>query len=139
MKRSLRLWLAIGLVAGFPVVAGGDSDIFAATPPMGWNSWHAFRCDVNEERIRETADAMVANGMKDAGYQYIVVDDCWQGSRDAEGNIVADAERFPSGIAALADYVHSKGLKFGLYSDAGTHTCKKRPGSRGFEEKDARQ
>ena len=139
MKRSLRLGLAGFLMGGFAVMAGAESDIVAPTPPMGWNSWHAFRCDVNEERIRETADAMVANGMKDAGYQYIVVDDCWQASRDAEGNIVPDGERFPSGIAALAAYVHSKGLKFGLYSDAGTHTCKKRPGSRGFEEKDARQ
>ena len=80
-----------------------------------------------------------AAGMKDAGYQYVVIDDCWQVSRDADGNIVADPQRFPSGIKALADYVHSQGLKFGIYSDAGTGTCAGRPGSRGYEFQDARQ
>ncbi|KQV59540.1 alpha-galactosidase [Pelomonas sp. Root1217] len=89
--------------------------------------------------IRQQADAMAASGMKDAGYQYIVIDDCWQKSRDADGNIQADPERFPSGIKALADYVHSKGLKFGLYSDAGSLTCGGRPGSAGHEFQDARQ
>ena len=111
----------------------------ALTPPMGWNSWNKFGCDVNENLIREMADAMVSSGMKDAGYQYIVIDDCWQVSRDDEGNIIPDPERFPSGMKALADYVHSKGLKFGLYSDAGRMTCQKRPGSRGYEFQDARQ
>ena len=106
---------------------------------MGWNSWNKFACNVSEQLIKETADALVETGMKDAGYEYLVIDDCWQISRDAEGNIVADTKRFPSGMRALADYVHSKGLKFGLYSDAGTLTCQKRPGSKGFEQKDARQ
>jgi alpha-galactosidase len=110
----------------------------AVTPPMGWNSWNKFACDINERLIRETADAMVSSGMKDAGYQYIVIDDCWQVSRDMQGNIVADPTRFPSGIKALADYVHSKGLKFGLYSDAGSKTCQGRPGGRGYEFQDAR-
>jgi alpha-galactosidase len=114
-------------------------DDLAKTPPMGWNSWNKFACNVSETLIKETSDAMVATGMKDAGYQYVVIDDCWQVSRDAQGNIVPDPVRFPSGMKALADYVHSKGLKFGLYSDAGTATCQKRPGSRGFEEKDATQ
>ena len=82
---------------------------------------------------------MISNGMKDAGYQYVNLDDCWQTSRDADGNIVADATRFPSGIKALADYIHSKGLKFGLYSDAGVLTCAKRPGSIGHEYQDALQ
>jgi alpha-galactosidase len=82
---------------------------------------------------------VVSSGMKDAGYQYVVIDDCWQVSRDGEGNIVADAKRFPNGIKAVADYVHSKGLKFGIYSDAGTGTCQNRPGSRGYEFQDARQ
>jgi alpha-galactosidase len=95
----------------------------AKTPPMGWNSWNKFGCNINEDLIKEIADAMVKNGMKDAGYEYIVIDDCWQIARDKQGNIIADPERFPSGIKALADYVHSKGLKFGLYSDAGTYTC----------------
>ncbi len=109
----------------------------ALTPPMGWNSWNKFGCDVDEKMIREIADAMVSSGMKDAGYQYIVIDDCWHGERDALGFIQADPERFPSGIKALADYVHSKGLKFGIYSDAGWKTCAGRPGSRGHEYQDA--
>jgi alpha-galactosidase len=113
-------------------------DGLAMTPPMGWNSWNKFACDVSEQLIRETADAMVASGMKDAGYQYVVIDDCWQVSRDSLGNVIADPERFPSGIKALADYVHAKGLKFGLYSDAGMKTCQGRPGGRGYEFQDAR-
>lgn len=111
----------------------------APTPPMGWNSWNKFACNVSEHLIRQQADAMAASGMKDAGYRYIVIDDCWQKSRDADGNIQADPERFPSGMKALADYVHSKGLKFGLYSDAGSLTCGGRPGSAGHEFQDARQ
>jgi alpha-galactosidase len=110
----------------------------ARTPPMGWNSWNKFACNVTEGAVRGVADAMVKSGMKDAGYQYVVIDDCWQASRDAEGNIQADATRFPSGIKSLADYVHSLGLKFGIYSDAGRKTCGGRPGSRGYEFQDAR-
>ena len=93
------------------------------TPPMGWNSWNKFGCNVSEKLIMETADAMVQNGLRDAGYEYVVIDDCWQVGRDENGNIIADPERFPNGMKALADYVHSLGLKFGLYSCAGTHTC----------------
>jgi len=114
------------------------SDALAPTPPMGWNSWNKFACDVSEQLIRETADAMVASGMKDAGYQYVVIDDCWQVGRDSVGNILVDAERFPSGMKALADYLHARGFKFGVYSDAGTKTCQGRPGSRGYEYQDAR-
>ncbi len=106
---------------------------------MGWNSWNKFGCNVSEKLIEGAADALVKSGMKDAGYQYIVIDDCWQVSRDEQGNIVPDAKRFPSGIKPVADYVHSKGLKFGIYSDAGTGTCQNRPGSRGYEFQDARQ
>ncbi len=109
----------------------------AMTPPMGWNSWNKFACNVSEQLIRETADAMVSSGMKDAGYEYIVIDDCWQVSRDSLGFIVADPTRFPSGIKALADYVHSKGLKFGIYSCAGDKTCGGRPAGRGHEYQDA--
>jgi len=109
----------------------------ALTPPMGWNSWNHFQCNINEKVIRDTADAMVASGMRDAGYQYVVIDDCWHGARDADGFITADPQRFPSGIKALADYVHSKGLKFGIYSDAGRLTCGGRPGSEGHEYQDA--
>jgi|UniRef100_UPI0035C94896 alpha-galactosidase len=111
----------------------------AQTPPMGWNSWNKFACKVDETTIRATADAIAANGMRQAGYQYVVIDDCWHGIRDADGFIGQDAKRFPSGIKALADYVHSKGLKFGIYSDAGAKTCGGRPGSQGHEYQDALQ
>jgi alpha-galactosidase len=94
---------------------------------------------VSEDLIKSVADAMASNGMKDAGYQYVVIDDCWQVSRDENGFIVADPQRFPSGMKALADDIHSKGLKFGLYSDAGTKTCAGRPGSQGHEHQDALQ
>ncbi len=110
----------------------------APTPPMGWNSWNKFHCDVSDKLIRETADAMVGTGMKAAGYQYVNIDDCWQVSRDAQGTIVADPDRFPAGIKGLADYVHSKGLKLGVYTDAGTLTCQKRPGSLNHEVQDAK-
>jgi len=125
------------LLLAAPLAALDDG--LARTPPMGWNSWNKFGCNVSEDLIKSMADAMVSSGMKDAGYQYIVIDDCWQISRDKEGNIIPDPQRFPSGMKALADYVHSKGLKFGIYSDAGTATCQKRPGSRGYEFQDARQ
>jgi alpha-galactosidase len=110
----------------------------ARTPPMGWNSWNHFGCNVSEKLIEEEADAIAASGMRDAGYRYVVIDDCWQVARDAAGVIVADSARFPHGIKALADYVHAKGLKFGIYTDAGTRTCQKRPGTLGHEEQDAR-
>ena len=109
----------------------------AKTPPMGWNSWNKFGCDVSEQLVRETADAMVRTGMRDAGYQYVNVDDCWHGARDSLGFVHEDARRFPSGMKALADYVHARGLKFGIYSDAGSKTCGGRPGSRGHEYQDA--
>ena len=109
----------------------------ALTPPMGWNSWNKFGCNVDEKLIRETADGLVSSGMKDSGYQYLVIDDCWHGERDKQGFIQPDAKRFPSGMKALGDYIHSKGLKFGIYSDAGSKTCGGRPGSRGHEYQDA--
>ncbi|MGE5812642.1 MAG: glycoside hydrolase family 27 protein [Ignavibacteria bacterium] len=111
----------------------------ALTPPMGWNSWNHFACEINEKLIRETADAMVSTGMKDAGYLYINIDDCWHGERDSLGFIHPDSSRFPSGMKALSDYIHSKGLKFGIYSDAGWKTCGGKPGSRGYEYQDALQ
>lgn len=109
----------------------------AKTPPMGWNSWNKFACDVNEDLIKQVADAMVTSGMKDAGYVYINIDDCWHGKRDSLGFIHPDPQRFPSGMKALADYIHSKGLKIGIYSDAGSQTCGGRPGARGHEYQDA--
>lgn len=109
----------------------------AQTPPMGWNSWNKFACNVNEQMIREIADALVSTGMKDAGYTYINIDDCWHGDRDSLGFIHPDPKRFPAGMKALADYIHSKGLRLGIYSDAGSQTCGGRPGSRGYEFQDA--
>lgn len=109
----------------------------APTPPMGWNTWNYFSCEVSEDLIKEAADAMLSSGMKDAGYVYINIDDCWHDKRDSLGFIHPDPERFPSGMKAVADYVHSKGLKLGIYSDAGWKTCAGRPGSRGYEYQDA--
>jgi len=110
--------------------------ILAATPPMGWNSWNLFACDIDEDLIKGIADAMVDSGMADVGYEYVNLDDCWQVDRGDDGVIVADPERFPSGIAALADYVHERGLKLGIYTCAGELTCEDRPGSLGFEGHD---
>ncbi len=111
----------------------------ALTPPMGWNSWNNFGCRISAKLIMEMADAMVTSGMRDAGYEYIVIDDCWQVGRDSVGNIVVDPEHFPDGMKPVADYVHSLGLKFGIYSCAGSKTCQGRPGSRGYQFQDARQ
>lgn len=110
------------------------------TPPMGWNSWNHFGCNIQEKLIRETADAMVSSGLAALGYQYINLDDCWaELNRDSKGNLVPKASTFPAGIKAVADYVHAKGLKLGIYSDAGTQTCSKTmPGSLGHEEQDAK-
>lgn len=135
-RRALILFIVAAIA---PIVSRAANNKLALTPPMGWNSWNKFGCDVSETLIKSMADAMVSSGMRDAGYQYVIIDDCWQVRRDAQGNIVADAKRFPSGIRALADYVHAQGLKFGIYSDAGTETCGGRPGSRGHEYQDAAQ
>lgn len=110
------------------------------TPPMGWNSWNHFNCNIDEKLIRATADAMVSTGLSAVGYKYINLDDCWaEQNRDSKGNLVPKASTFPSGIKALADYVHSKGLKLGIYGDAGTMTCSQTmPGSLGYEEQDAK-
>ncbi|KAG0564057.1 hypothetical protein M758_8G074400 [Ceratodon purpureus] len=110
----------------------------AATPPMGWNSWNHFACSVNEAVIFETADALVSTGLAAKGYNYVNLDDCWAAlHRDNQGNLQARTATFPSGIKALADYVHSKGLKLGIYSDAGYYTCASQPGSLGYEVQDA--
>lgn len=109
------------------------------TPPLGWNSWNAYGCNINEKIIRKAADLLVSTGLADAGYSYINVDDCWQRVRDpTSGNIIADLINFPSGIKALVDYVHSKGLLFGIYSNASAQTCNNRPGSFGNEVNDAK-
>ena len=140
-RQQSRILNATRLMIGLLMVVNchAQQGTLASTPPMGWNSWNKFACDVSEKLIRSIADAMVTSGLKAAGYEYVVIDDCWQNDRDSNGNIRADPERFPSGIKALADYVHARGLKLGIYSDAGTKTCQGRPGSRGYEFQDARQ
>lgn len=135
---SYSVFFALGClvthVAGTPY----NSEL-ARTPPMGWNSWNHFGCNVNESIIRETAEAFISTGLSKLGYKYINIDDCWaELQRDRDGKLVPRASTFPFGIKALADYVHEKGLKLGIYSDAGQYTCQKQPGSLGFEEEDAR-
>lgn len=147
-SRFLRLWagliaclcvctIALPAAASDPLGFTAPKPNIAATPPMGWNSWNHFGCDINEAKVRAAADAMASSGLKAVGYQYIIIDDCWQKDRDAAGFIRADPDKFPSGIKALADYVHARGLKFGIYSDAGSKTCGGRPGSAGHEYQDA--
>ncbi|KAI8008551.1 Alpha-galactosidase 3 [Camellia lanceoleosa] len=110
----------------------------ALTPQMGWNSWNFFACNINETVIKETADALVSTGLADLGYVYVNIDDCWSAlKRNSEDQLVPDPKTFPSGIKALADYVHEKGLKLGIYSDAGVFTCEVRPGSIYHENDDA--
>ena len=145
MKLRSALTLAAAALALVAAPRAGRAQVrrlddgLARTPPMGFNTWNKFGCNVSEDLIRGIADAMAASGMRDAGYQYVVIDDCWQVARDsATGRIVPDAQRFPNGMRALADYVHSRGLKFGLYTDAGRRTCEGRPGSYRSYELDAR-
>ncbi|XP_072976214.1 alpha-galactosidase 3-like [Typha angustifolia] len=110
----------------------------ALTPQMGWNSWNFFACDINETVIKETADALISTGLADLGYDYVNIDDCWSFlTRNVKGQLVPDPKTFPSGIKALAEYVHEKGLKLGIYSDAGVFTCQVRPGSLYHEDADA--
>ena len=127
----------------FLAAAAARADKFeglALTPPMGWNTWNTFAGDCNEALVRETADAMVANGMRDAGYVNIVVDDCWaKKERDQDGQLVPDPQKFPSGMKALGDYLHAHGFKFGMYGCAGKTTCGGYPGGHGHEFQDARQ
>jgi alpha-galactosidase len=139
----MRLLLAVALLT--PTVLSAQSIPSApsalsvlSVPPMGWNSWNKFACDINEKLIRETADAMVKSGMRDAGYIYVNIDDCWMApQRDANGRLQPDPKRFPHGIKALADYVHSIGMKLGIYSSAGTKTCQGLPASLDHETGDA--
>jgi alpha-galactosidase len=132
--------IVFALFLGFSILVFGKSNAqLALTPPMGWNSWNCFHQKIDEKQIMEIADAMLTSGLKDAGYIYLNLDDCWMSKkRDENGRLQSDSVRFPSGMKALADYVHSKGLKFGIYTAAGTCTCAKGdfPGSWGNEELD---
>ena len=125
--------------AGVAAVVAQKFTGLAPTPPMGWNTWNTFHNHINETLIKETADIIVSSGMRDAGYTYVVIDDTWSlRERDADGSLVPDPQKFPSGMKALADYVHGKGLKLGIYSCAGEKTCGGYPGSWGHEFQDAR-
>jgi alpha-galactosidase len=146
VTRSAALWAALALalptapVAALalapPALALGNG--LAPTPPMGWNDWNAYGCNVSEQLVEQTALAMHNDGMQAAGYQYVNIDDCWMSSsRAAGGSLAANPAKFPDGIAAVASYVHSLGLKLGIYEDAGTATCAGFPGSYGHEQQDA--
>ncbi|GAA1805405.1 ricin-type beta-trefoil lectin domain protein [Luedemannella flava] len=155
MKRITKFatWAAVAVLAAggavalnLPSAQALDNGV-GRTPPMGWNSWNTFGCNINESLIRGMADAMVNSGMRDAGYQYVVVDDCWMNpNRDSSGNLQGDPSRFPSGMKALGDYIHSKGLKFGIYQAPLDKTCAQyfgsyagATGSLNREAQDARQ
>lgn len=149
LKGCALLWMCVGLsyqsvaqtdeAAPVKVSTTAQTTVnLAPTPPMGWNSWNTFQTRIDEKLLREMVDTYVASGMRDAGYRYFVLDDGWMAmERDANENLVADPKKFPSGMKAFADYVHSKGLKFGIYNCAGTKTCGGYPGSRGHEYQDA--
>lgn len=113
--------------------------MLAAKAPMGWNSWNTFGKDINERLIMEMTDVIVERGYKDAGYEYVIIDDCWSLRERVDGKLVADPALFPHGMKYVSDYVHSKGLKFGMYSCAGFMTCAGYPSSYGHEFEDARQ
>jgi alpha-galactosidase len=137
MKKSI-LFLFILFLTATTAIAQKFENL-ALTPPMGWNSWNTFTTNVNEQLIKDIADAFIKHGLKDAGYEYIVLDDGWMAmERDKNGNLVPDPKKFPNGIKALSDYIHSKGLKIGIYNCAGNKTCGGFPGSRGYEYQDAR-
>lgn len=117
--------------------ATGYDNGLGKVPQMGWNSWNHFGCSISDDIIRQAADAFITSGLNKFGYRYVNIDDCWAASRDSNGIVQADPTAFPKGIADLANYVHSKGLLFGVYSDAGNKTCAGRPGSLGYETNDA--
>jgi alpha-galactosidase len=139
------LTLAATVTASVGTTAGAAPGSPALTPPLGWNSWNSFGCGITEAQVREAADAMVSSGMRDAGYRYVVVDDCWfDPQRDAAGNLRANPTKFPSGMKALGDYIHGKGLKFGIYQAPNEKTCAQgvgtypgSTGSKGHEAQDA--
>lgn len=125
---------------GHPAAASAQSyNGLAVTPQMGWDNWNAFGCDVDEALLTTSARAIVDLGLRDIGYQYVILDDCWSAGRNTSGNgsIIVDTTKFPNGMAAVADDVHALGLKFGMYSDAGRYTCGSYEGSLGHEAVDA--
>jgi alpha-galactosidase len=138
MHRRQFLAASAGALAARRISGQSPDPLLAPTPPMGWMSWNQFGPEVSDQLLSEMADAMVASGMKAAGYEYVCIDDLWHGGRASDGKLFPDSKRFPRGIKPLADYIHSKGLKLGIYSDAAEKTCGKQPGSLGYEDQDAR-
>lgn len=137
MQISATVLLLLGIFTTQQVV--GLNNGLGLTPPMGWNSWNKFGCDISEQVIKSAADKIVQLGLDKLGYKYVNVDDCWNlKDRDSNGHQQADPERFPNGMKALGDYIHTKGLQYGIYSSAGTYTCQERAGSLDYEHIDAR-
>lgn len=137
-RKTLAISLLLGCAAS--TVYAQKYEELAKTPPMGWSTWNKFHEDIDETKIKTIADALVSTGLRDAGYVYVNIDDCWHApTRDKDGFPQCDPERFPSGIKALADYMHERGLKLGIYSDAGYQTCAGEYGSAGHEYQDALQ
>ncbi|KAJ3101189.1 hypothetical protein HDU97_001601 [Phlyctochytrium planicorne] len=126
---------SLALLASGPALALDNG--LGLKPALGWNSWNLFNCDITEDIVKGMVDTIIKLGLDKIGYEYVNLDDCWQIDRDEDGYIVVDKDKFPSGMKALGDYIHSKGLKFGTYSSAGTYTCQKRPGSLLYEKEDA--
>ncbi|HMD60617.1 MAG TPA: glycoside hydrolase family 27 protein [Opitutaceae bacterium] len=136
--KELACALAIAALSAGAVQAQKPEGL-APTPPMGWNTWNTFGVNCSEILVKQTADAMIADGMRDAGYVYVVIDDAWSAKeRDGADNLVADPAKFPGGMRALADYLHARGFRFGIYNCAGSRTCAGYPGGRGHEFQDAR-
>jgi len=137
MTRSITTACILAFALMPPTHARAVDPGLAPTPPMGWNSWNCFEKKIDEEKIRAIADAMVRSGMREAGYVYLVLDDAWMAkNRDENGRLRADPEKFPSGMKAIGDYIHGKGLKYGIYQDRGKWTCQQLPGSFGYEKID---
>lgn len=153
MRRALLAVVCVAFLFAVPGAephagAGGSLPVRpAATPPMGWNSWNSFGCSIDENKVHAAADALVSSGMRDAGYRYVVVDDCWfSPQRDSSGELRANPDRFPHGMAALGEYLHARGLRFGLYMSPNLRTCAQvagdypgNTGSGGHERTDARE
>jgi alpha-galactosidase len=139
MKGLNKYYLILVFILCVVALQAQKFEEMANTPPMGWNSWNTFKTDINEQLIKDIADAYLVYGLHEAGYQYIVVDDGWmEMERDDAGYLIPNREKFPNGLKSVIDYVHGKGLKFGIYNCAGAKTCAGYPGSRGFEYQDAR-
>jgi alpha-galactosidase len=140
MKNTFKIALCLAITSFISISMAQTvkKEILAPTPPMGWMTWNYYGVNINEKNIRDIADAMVETGMVKAGYKFIMIDDGWQGGRDNRNRMIPDVAKFPGGIKVLADYVHQKGIKLGIYSDAAQLTCAGYTASLGFENEDAK-